>query len=104
MENKLLVRKCALYGINAVLPDRIIIDHKEILNNILKKNYKNIYVIGFGKGSSLMAGEIEKILGDSITKGIVIDVQTKKLAKIEVIKGTHPILSHLVEAIQPLTS
>ena len=55
--------------------------------------FKNIYVIGFGKASSNMAFEIEKILGTRIKNGLVIDVNFKRLKKIRVKKGTHPYLS-----------
>jgi len=52
--------------------------------------FENIYVIGGGKAAADMAEEIEKILGDKITKGIITDVVSKELKRIEVVKGNHP--------------
>ena len=65
--------------------------NKEFLKNIL--NYKNIYLIGFGKGSS----EIVKILSEnvSIKLGYVIDFKKIQLDKnIISFKGTHPLPSY----------
>jgi glycerate-2-kinase len=67
----------------------IIIKNKKI--NLAK--YKKIVVIGFGKASSLMAKELEKILKNKISGGIVISTKKIKLKKIKVIKGTHPLPS-----------
>jgi len=55
--------------------------------------YKKIYVIGFGKASSAMAFQIEKILGKRIKNGLVIDISQIKLKRIKVRKGTHPLIS-----------
>ncbi len=66
------------------------------LNQTLKWNldhYKNIYVIGFGKASGAMAKALEVILGDKVTEGLVIDIKAKKLNKIKVKKGSHPLVS-----------
>jgi len=54
---------------------------------------KNIFVIGAGKATAPMAAEIEKILGDRITKGI-INVKyghTSKLGRIKLIEAGHPV-------------
>lgn len=56
--------------------------------------YKNIYLIGFGKGSA----EISKILSERINviEGYVIDlIQPENLSsKIQFFQGTHPLPSH----------
>ncbi|RZB32123.1 MAG: glycerate 2-kinase [Desulfobacteraceae bacterium Eth-SRB1] len=55
--------------------------------------YKNIFVIGAGKATAPMAAEIENILGDRITKGI-INVKyghTSKLGRIKLIEAGHPV-------------
>ncbi len=54
---------------------------------------KNIFVVGAGKASAPMAAEIENILGDKITKGI-INVKyghTSKLGRIKLIEAGHPV-------------
>lgn len=75
-------------------------DTKLIIRDVKKNSfsfslgdYKNIYVIGAGKASGEAACELEKILGDFIKEGIVIDIKAKALKKIKVKKGTHPVIS-----------
>lgn len=52
--------------------------------------FRRVYVIGFGKASLETAEELERILGDRITGGIVLDVKRAKLKRIKSVKGTHP--------------
>lgn len=54
---------------------------------------RNITVIGAGKASSFMSEEIEKILNEMITDGMVITKygHGAKLKKIEQIEGGHPV-------------
>jgi len=52
--------------------------------------FRRVYVIGFGKAALETAEELEKILGDRITDGIVLDVKKAKLKRIKSVKGTHP--------------
>ncbi len=51
---------------------------------------KRIFVIGAGKCSIDGARALEKVLGDRITAGIVIDIRDEKLGKIQVLKASHP--------------
>ncbi len=53
-------------------------------------SFRRVYVIGFGKAALETAEELEKILGDRITDGIVLDVRRAKLRRIKSVKGTHP--------------
>lgn len=53
-------------------------------------SFRRVYVIGFGKASLETAEELETILGDRITDGIVLDVKRAKLRRIKSVKGTHP--------------
>jgi glycerate-2-kinase len=53
--------------------------------------YKNIYVLGVGKCALDSALEIEALLGDRLTEGVVVDVRDNtELKKIKSYKGTHP--------------
>jgi glycerate 2-kinase len=53
--------------------------------------YKNIYVLGVGKCALDSAVELEAILGNRITDGVVVDVRSDAvLTKIKSYKGTHP--------------
>lgn len=54
---------------------------------------KRLYVVGAGKASGVMASVLEKILGNHITKGLIIDVTKRRLKHIKVAKGDHPVLS-----------
>jgi glycerate 2-kinase len=65
--------------------DLIIKDEKIDLKKI-----KRIIVIGFGKASATAGYEIEKILGDRIFDGVIIDLSVFGLKKIHGFKGTHP--------------
>jgi len=59
------------------------------------KKYRNIYVVGFGKASGAMARELDKILGKSVAKGIVVvkDGRRERYGRIEIVPGDHPVPS-----------
>ncbi len=57
------------------------------------KNINKIFVAGVGKCSAEAAASLENILGDKLDSGIVIDTQKKKLKKIKVFVGSHPLPS-----------
>lgn len=98
-------RKFALQILNAGLESVLVknavqssIKKKDDLLYINNEAYKlssfnRIFVVGFGKASISCAREIEKILGNRIDDGIVLDVSAAELKKIKVKKNTHPILS-----------
>lgn len=85
-------------GINSILPKNVMKKQIKLKNNILQikdknynlKNFRNIYVVGFGKSSSLMAKELEDILKNKIKNGIIISTKKVKLKNIKVYIGTHP--------------
>lgn len=54
------------------------------------KKFRRIFVIGFGKASATAGYELEKILGDRIFDGVIIDLSIFGLKKINGFKGTHP--------------
>ena len=60
-------------------------------------NYKNVFLIGIGKGSALACASLAKILDKKLTKGITLDIQRPKLEirnlKLEILTGTHPLPS-----------
>lgn len=66
-------------GINAVMPNRLIREHLNLNSNTLKagsieiplKPDTKIFAVGFGKASGIMAGELEKILGNRLSRGHV---------------------------------
>jgi hydroxypyruvate reductase/glycerate 2-kinase len=86
-------------GLLAIKTEKIIKNNIKLKGNslIIKNikfdlnNYKRIFVIGFGKASSLMAKELKNILKNRINNGLVISTKKIKLNKIKIIKGTHPL-------------
>ena len=96
------IRKKALQitdsALAAIKTEKVMKNNVRLKNNFLiiknkkfnLKNYKRIYVIGFGKASYLMAKELEKVLKFRINDGLVISTKKIKLSKIKVIEGTHP--------------
>ena len=54
---------------------------------------KNIYVLGAGKATFPIARALEEILGDKITRGVVVlkEGETKRLDRIKIIEASHPI-------------
>ncbi|MEA4937250.1 MAG: glycerate kinase [Paludibacter sp.] len=80
MDRNSIAEQIFLAGVAGVLPDQLIRSQVKLNGNILSvagNNYdlssiKNIYVIGAGKASALMASEMESILGKRITKGHIV--------------------------------
>lgn len=85
-------------GIEASLPEEVLKNKFKLNGNILavdgKKinllKYDNLYVVGGGKAAYLAAKYIEKVLGDRITDGAVIDVKKGRLERIRCYEGSHP--------------
>ncbi len=88
-------------GVNSVLPSNLIPSRIKIENNSLVisgqffplDNIQNIYVIGAGKASALMAASIEEILGDRIKDGHIIVKygHSCRLKYIKVTEAGHPV-------------
>ncbi len=57
------------------------------------KKFGRVYLIGIGKAAFDAAKELEGLLGDSLTDGVVLDVKRGKLKKVKSIAGTHPLPS-----------
>lgn len=85
-------------GITAINPEKVLAEKIRLKKNILSigrekfdlQSFRNIFVVGIGKASFRAAYFLEKILGDKITGGAVIDIISGKLKKIRSYKGTHP--------------
>src|SRR2546426_7049474 len=96
-----------LHAMNAALaaadPARIIREHLKLTGSILHvdkvqyplKDYRRVFVIGGGKASGYMAEEIEKLLGNWITRGLVVIPDylrpTPRSRRIWYHGATHPI-------------
>jgi len=86
-------------ALEALNPEKVLRSLVSAKGNNLIINKKKIplrgrlFVVGAGKASGLMASILEKILGNRITGGLIIDVTPRKLKHISVEKGDHPVLS-----------
>ena len=84
-----------------ILKDRIRIEKDHLLVRIEENSenifdliaFNNIFLVGTGKASNLMAQAVEEILGGRITKGIITTKygHLLPLKKIETIEAGHPI-------------
>lgn len=57
------------------------------------EKFSSILLFGIGKGSFEAVGALEELLGQRVSKGIVIDVQGGQLKRVKSVIGTHPIPS-----------
>lgn len=93
-----LALKIAEAGLEAIDTAKVVASSVRVHDNILHikdakfelDKYKRIKVIGFGKASCEAAAAIEKILGEKITGGAIIDIAVGKCKFIEHFVGTHP--------------
>lgn len=100
MNRRQIAEQIFLAGVESVLPDKLISGNMSLKGNLLHIGHlripldktENIYVIGAGKASAIMAFEVEKILGDRITGGhIVVKYgHSSKLRFIKVTEAGHP--------------
>ncbi|OIO33159.1 MAG: hypothetical protein COZ49_00875 [Candidatus Yonathbacteria bacterium CG_4_10_14_3_um_filter_47_65] len=90
-------------GYQAIVTERVINEHVSIDGNIMRvknkaadinlSDYKRVFFIGIGKCAFDAGAVFEKMLGDKITDGIIIDVKGGVLKKLRSHVGTHPLPS-----------
>lgn len=88
-------------GISAVLPENMVKNAVSLNGDTLTvqdrdydlQSYRHIYIVGGGKAAATMAAELEKILADRITAGVVNDRPGARAAtkKIKVNQAGHPL-------------
>ena len=102
MSAKQLAKEIFEDALQASLPKNFISKYCKLDANILHigddsyhlEEYKDIYIFGSGKAAYTMGLEMEKLLADKISSGLVVAPYTdKKLKFIEVCEGTHPLPS-----------
>src|SRR3989344_2603414 len=107
--NKSTQRKICLElietALSSIQPENVIPKNFSLSENILKiqdkiinlKNFERVFLLGFGKGSAGLSKQIEKLLGNRITSGLVIDLELQSSrsvgTKIEFTQGSHPLPS-----------
>lgn len=72
---------------NVKLDNNILIIKDKIFN---LEEFSNLYLIGFGKASSKAILALEKIIGDRVTGGIVMDEKIGECMKVKQYVCTHP--------------
>lgn len=88
-------------GLLALQPENYLKKQIKIENNILEiqnfrydlNNYKSVYLIGFGKGSSKVAKYLEDKLEQYLKEGYIIDLIGQDFKKIQFTLGSHPLPS-----------
>jgi glycerate 2-kinase len=100
MDYRAIAEQIFLEGVSRVIPDKLIARELVVKDNSIHIGnislsldlIKDIYVIGAGKASAIMASEVEKILGDRITDGhIVVKYgHAVKLKYIKITEAGHP--------------
>ncbi len=81
-----------------VIKDTVVFRDEQLFirgKKISLKGIRRIFVIGIGKCALEAGAAIERILGDRLAGGIVLDVQGKKLHRITSLVGTHPFMSEI---------
>ena len=86
---------------DAIEPKNVFKNHFEVNGKtltVLRKKidlegFDRIFLLGFGKGSAKNCAIIEGILGDMLSGGLVIDVESQQFSKVEFNLGTHPLPS-----------
>ena len=101
MNSKTIAEQIFLAGVQSVLPDKMIRAHVFVKDGTLficdisipLTDLNCIYVIGAGKATALMAKEVENILGELITEGIVVVKYGHAcyLKHIELVEAQHPV-------------
>lgn len=100
MDRRQIAEQIFLAGVESVLPDKLISGNMSLKGNLLHVGHLridlektgNIYVIGAGKASAIMASEVEKILADRITEGHIIVKygHASEIKSIRVSEAGHP--------------
>ena len=101
MNHREIAEQIFLAGVDGVLPANLINREMSMTDNNLKigdltfppGSINNIYVIGAGKATAMMALEVEKILGDRIKVGHIVVKYgySCELKHIEVTEAGHPV-------------
>ena len=100
-------------GLEAIYPPNVLKEQISLKGSILilknrKVNlgkFKNIYFIGIGKASASSAEYFDRLLGNKITEGAIIDVQKIKSCRIKSFVGDHPFPSQRnIEATKEIIS
>ncbi len=93
--------KALNYGLEKIQPENYLKEKIKFYENVLEisdktydlKNFENVYLVAYGKGSSLISKYLEENLKDFLKEGYVIDTKEEGFKKINFTLGTHPLPS-----------
>lgn len=85
-------------GLEAIDTKKVITQTLRFRNNYLfihdraydLSNYRNIYLVAFGKDSFVASSEIKRILGNRLSAGVVLSLKPDKIPGLETYQCTHP--------------
>ena len=89
-------------GLQAIDTEQVLLDAIKVSDGVITvmgesftlNDYKNIYIVGFGKVSCTAAATLETLLQDKVKDGAVIGLKEKTCAVVDTYAGTHPMPSH----------
>lgn len=92
---------CVEAGILAAHPASVFEERVDIQNGVLQidstlydlAEYEDVYVVGGGNVAGHVAAELESLLGDRITAGVVVTDDPVDTSRIDVIEGDYPVPS-----------
>ena len=101
MCEKQKAKEIFLGALSSVMPKNLIADALSYHDNILTienerynlSKYKNVSIFGSGKASIEMAKAMQVLLGDRVTKNMVVSNYDERVEGVEVIESTHPLPS-----------
>ena len=93
--------KALNYGLEKIQPENYLKEKIKFYESVLEisdktydlKNFENVYLVAYGKGSSLISKYLEENLKDFLKEGYVIDTKEEGFKKINFTLGTHPLPS-----------
>jgi glycerate 2-kinase len=96
-----LLLKALNYGLEKIQPENYLKEKIKFYESVLEisgktydlENFENVYLVAYGKGSSLISKYLEENLGDFLKEGYVIDTKEADFKKIYFTLGTHPLPS-----------
>jgi len=96
-----LLLKALNYGLEKIQPENYLKEKVKFYESVLEisgktydlENFENVYLVAYGKGSSLISKYLEENLGDFLKEGYVIDTKEADFKKIYFTLGTHPLPS-----------
>ncbi len=100
-ERRAVALKILEAGLGAIQPNKVLADTLSrdgdtvyIKNKKFNlRKFERVFMIGFGKGSGEISVRLEKVLGDNLTEGFVIDTTPIDFKKAHFTLGTHPLPS-----------